>query len=111
MRRKGPDLLGLVALKRQKAEQAVSIVQAGMNRCRADIEALQATLRATDTQVSDFAALSLSLRQGHAQAVLANIRAKEAELKRLAGQLETARHELRRVLSSEDQLSRELRSR
>lgn len=109
MARRGPDLLKLVALRRQKAEQALALLQ---NEIRSDervLAALQAEIDAADRSGADFEAVSLSRRFGHVGLMHARLESKRAALSEKRSRLRAAQDVLRREIDSEGRLEKELR--
>lgn len=99
-----PKLLKLVALKRQKAEQSLAIVQARLRELAKELDTLQSELSKAD-QAGDIQALMLASRNGHAVRVLREMDLKRSEIAQTKLHLHQAREDLKMILNSEDQLN------
>lgn len=98
-------LLKLVALKRQKAEQALALVQSRLRQLESDLQALQADLARADSGDADVQALMLASRHGHMERMLSEMDRKQADIADAKQQLHRAREDLKKILNSEDQLA------
>ena len=98
-----PKLLKLVALKRQKAEQSLAIVQTELRDLGKQLDALQEEFASADQAGGDVHAM-LSSRYGHSRRVLHDMDRKRSEIADAQQRFNAAREELKRILNSEDQL-------
>jgi len=105
MARKGPDLKKLVALRRQKAEQALALLQADIRAGEEALVSLQAELASLDKAAGDFGALSLAHRHGRPGALLARISETQAQIAENKGRLPAMRDAVKAALHSEQRLS------
>ena len=94
-------LSGLVALKRQQAEQAFAAARADLAAEKDKLDALQAELRSTPDASEDFEAAALSDRFGHSRRLLSLIEAQQAEIQRKTQTLDERRNALKRAFGSE----------
>jgi hypothetical protein len=101
-----PKLRKLVALKRQKAEQTLAIVQMRLRDLSAELDALQREFTSADRAGGDIQALMLASRNGHAKRMLWEMDRKRTEIAEMKLKLQQAREDLKLILNSEDQLSR-----
>ena len=99
-----PKLLKLVALKRQKAEQSLAIVQTRLRELAKELDGLQSELSKAD-QAGDIQALMLASRYGHAVRVQREMDLKRSEIAQTKLHLHQAREDLKMILNSEDQLN------
>ena len=97
----------IVALKRQKAEQDLAVLQARQRQFETRIKTLQEELAKADSSIADFQALRLASQNGHARRLLQEVDRVQADLAALAGPMHLAREALKRILNSEDQLARD----
>ena len=104
MRDSRPKLLKLVALKRQKAEQSLAIVQAELRDLGKQLDALQEEFASADRAGGDVRAMMLSSQYGHSRRVLHDMDRKRSEIADAQQRFNAAREELKRILNSEDQL-------
>lgn len=95
----------IVALKRQRVEQQVLVLQQDVARIEAAIEGLAAGLKAMDNPPAGFEALSLASENGHVPKILGDIETRKAELARRRAELDDAIQALRNVFHSEEQLA------
>ena len=100
------QLRRIVALKRQKAEQSLSIIQSAIRKLEGELEALQGLLAAADGAGQDFQTLSLANRHGHVQRLFSEMEQKKAQITLTARQLDTAKESLKQILNSEDELAK-----
>lgn len=101
-----PKLTKLVALKRQRAEQALLSVQREAARLDKSIADLTSQLNGADEPGQDFEALRLSYQEHFVEGMLGRIGKLRAERETLARRLEQAREELKKAIYSEGQLNR-----
>lgn len=94
-------LSGLVALKRQQAEQAFAAARADLAAARDKLEALQAELRSSPAASEDFEAAALSDRFGHSRRLLLLIEAQRAVIEGKTIVLNERRNALKRAFGSE----------
>lgn len=97
-------LTKLVSLRRQQAEQAFAQAKDAVAAAEEELSALEARLRSAPGPVEDFAALSLSERNGHAQRVLKLIEAQKVEIETRKAVLAERRNDLKRAFGSERRL-------
>jgi len=96
----------IVALKRQKAEQSLALLQAALRHARDDLAQLDALLASSNNVSHDFETLKLATQNGHLRRVLHDIDRKKAEIAGIENQLDEAREALKQILMSEDELSK-----
>ncbi len=99
-----PLLRKLVALKRQKAEQAFQTLQQDRGRAETAIKKLSDSLQTMNTQTLPFDIRRLAHQQGHVEKLIADIDAQRTLLSETETQLGLARDALKRALHSEDRL-------
>ncbi len=104
MAKKGPDLGKLVALKRQKAEQAYAVMQADITAAETELDVLQARLEAGDVTDEGYAAHSLSERHGHPARILALIAMQKSSIAQKRAELRDMKEGLKRAFHSEQRL-------
>ena len=100
------QLRRIVALKRQKAEQSLSIIQSAIRKLEGELEALQGLLAAADGAGQDFQTLSLASQHGHVQRLLSEMEQKQVQITLTVRQLDTAKESLKQILNSEDELAK-----
>ena len=96
----------IVALKRQKAEQSLALMQASLRQSREKLVELETELARANDIGLDFEMLKLANQNGHIQRMLHDMERVRGEIAIIEGRLEDAREALKQILMSEDELSR-----
>ena len=94
----------LVALRRQKAEQAMALITAEIRREEAALAGVEAQVKALDAAAEDYASHSLAMRHGHPGHLQKQIEAHHRTLGAKRAQLEDARLALKKAIHSEERL-------
>lgn len=104
MAKKGPDLTSLVALRRQKTEQAYAALQADIAAAEQRIADLRAELDAGPVTAERFAEHSLSEQYGNTARILARIDTQQQSIAQLRLELAETKESLKRAFHSEQRL-------
>lgn len=94
----------LVALKRQRAEQAFALARAGLQVEERRLTQLQAELSAIDANAGDYADFVLSMRFGRTAYLMQRVEAARQAVASKRKTLDAARETLKSVLYSEDRV-------
>lgn len=94
----------LVALRRQKAEQAFGTAKTDLREAKAQLDALQGEMAAIDAAGADYADVALSLRFGRSAFLMSRIDAQREAIARLEHVLHEAREALKKAIHSEERL-------
>jgi hypothetical protein len=96
-------LTQLVALKRQRAEQALAEAHAALREAREDLLTARLQLQ-TPTAQEDFQSIRLAEQNGHSTRLLAQIREREELVRAREGDLAARTDALRKAFGSEQLL-------
>ena len=97
-------LSGLVALKRQRAEQALASAQAGLAGLHADVARLETQLKALDHAGVAAGDVVQAYRHGCVDSLLGALRALHQACEAQAGRVDLAKQRLRELHFSEQQV-------
>ncbi|WP_300380686.1 hypothetical protein [Henriciella sp.] len=97
----------LVALRQQKAEQALAMIKAEIRESEEAISALEAQLGELDASAGDYESFSLSIRFGAPGRISEQIEAARKALKLKQDRLAAAQLELKKAIHSRRQLKTE----
>lgn len=97
----------LVALRQQKAEQALALIKAEIRDEEAALADLEAQLRKLDESAADYESFSLSMRFGTPDRMAEQIEAARQALREKENKLAAAQLSLKKAMHSRDQLKRE----
>lgn len=95
----------LVALRRQKAEQAFGAAKGELRQAEQALAALQAEMAAIDKAGADYADLALSMRFGRSAFLMGRIAEQRDAIAQKQAVLDRAREALKKAIHSEERLN------